>query len=150
MARFRSLDPEFWQQQQLAPLPIFSRLLIIGLMSQADDHGRLPANAAWLQGILFPFNPRPAPDKINEALGKLQIAREIHLYEGTDKRDYLVLLGWKDATSWQYQVIQRPTAPKYPEPVSGFPPGLIIDNPRRPGVEKPLKIVGKGKKRGTG
>lgn len=131
MPRFRSLDPEFWTQPQLAPLQSFAKLLLIGLMSQADDHGRFPANPMYLQGVLFPFGKRPKLEAISEALGEIANAREIWLYRGDDGRDYGVLLGWKNAISWQYQVIQRPSAPRYPPPSGGFPDGVIVLAPRR-------------------
>ena len=43
MARFRSIDPEFWRQPQLAQLPFLTRLILLGLVSQADDQGRVTA-----------------------------------------------------------------------------------------------------------
>lgn len=132
MPRFRSIDPEFWRQPQIASLPWFTRLLLLGLLSQADDHGRVPANPVQLQGTLFAFGRHPTVAAITEALKELATACEVHLYRGTDRRDYALLTGWKDAASWQYQVIQRPQAPRYPEQDGGFPPGVQPDVPRRP------------------
>lgn len=132
MARFRSIDPEFWRQPQLANLPFLTRLVLLGLLSQADDQGRVTANSVQLQGILFTFGKRPTPAAITAALAELSTIGEIHLYEGTDHRDYCVLRGWKNAASWQYQVIQRPQAARCPEPVAPFPAGVQPDVPRRP------------------
>lgn len=148
MARFRSIDPEFWQQPQFSITSLLARLLVLGLMSQADDHGRVPCNPAFVQGILFPFGRRPTTDKLSKALGELGKARELHLYAGPDGRDYALLLGWKNAASWQYQVIQRRSSPRYPEPVGGFPNGLVVDCPRRPPAikEPPPQKVGKGRR----
>ena len=132
MARFRSIDPEFWRQPQLAQLPFLTRLILLGLVSQADDQGRVTANPLQLQGILFTFGKRPSVRAITSALAQLATAEEIYLYVGTDRRDYCLLRGWKDASSWQYQVIQRPQAARCPEPKGGFPAGVQKDVPRRP------------------
>ena len=37
--RIRSIKPEFWRSEDISDLPIFDRLLFIGLWSYVDDSG---------------------------------------------------------------------------------------------------------------
>lgn len=55
MARIRTIKPEFWSDDKLGPLDALTRLVFIGLVSQADDAGRLPDSVKRLNGLLFPF-----------------------------------------------------------------------------------------------
>lgn len=142
MARFRSIDPEFWRQPQIAPLDMNTRLLLLGLMSHADDYGRHPANSLIIQGTLFPFGKRMSTDRIEACLGALEAAGEIARYRGADRREYLVLRGWQNGSSWQYQVIQRPSAPRYPEP----PEGAMLPTLKRSASESPNGRQKSGKK----
>jgi hypothetical protein len=55
MARIRTIKPEFWTDEKLAPLDPVTRLVFVGLISQADDAGRLVDSPRLLDGLLFPF-----------------------------------------------------------------------------------------------
>jgi hypothetical protein len=54
MARIRTLKPEYWQDEKLSPLPPLTRLVFLGLISQADDAGRLVDSVRLIDGLLFP------------------------------------------------------------------------------------------------
>ena len=54
MARIRTIKPEFWQDEKLAPLESIHRLVFLGLISHADDAGRLVDNIKALDGMIFP------------------------------------------------------------------------------------------------
>ena len=49
------IKPEFWQDEKLAPLTPVDRLVFLGLISQADDAGRLVDSVRMLDGLLFPY-----------------------------------------------------------------------------------------------
>jgi hypothetical protein len=53
--RIRTIKPAFWTNEKLAALPDFARLLAIGLLNYADDHGFFWANSLMVRGALFPF-----------------------------------------------------------------------------------------------
>jgi len=53
--RIRTIKPEFWQNETIAGLPEFTRLLAIALLNYADDHGYFMANHKLIKGNLFPF-----------------------------------------------------------------------------------------------
>jgi hypothetical protein len=53
MARIRSMKPELWGDEKLAPLAAIHRLVFLGLISQADDAGRLMDSVRYIDGLLF-------------------------------------------------------------------------------------------------
>lgn len=55
MARIRTIKPEFWSDEKLAPLDPMTRLVFLGLISHADDAGRLIDSVRQLDGLIFPF-----------------------------------------------------------------------------------------------
>lgn len=54
MARIRSIKPSIWTDERFIGLSRDARLLCIGMISHADDEGRLLATAARLSGDIFP------------------------------------------------------------------------------------------------
>jgi len=54
MARIRSIKPTIWTDARFISLSREARLLCIGMISFADDEGRLLASAAKLNGEVFP------------------------------------------------------------------------------------------------
>jgi len=54
MARKRQIDPSFWASEQVISLSRDARLLYVGMISHADDAGRLRAGPGHLKAIIFP------------------------------------------------------------------------------------------------
>ena len=54
MARIRSLKPSIWTDEKFIALSMGARMLVIGMISHADDEGRLFASTAKLAGDIFP------------------------------------------------------------------------------------------------
>lgn len=54
MARIRTIKPEFWGDEKLSPLPPIDRLVFLGLVSMADDCGRLVDNLKVIDAAIFP------------------------------------------------------------------------------------------------
>lgn len=54
MPRIRTIKPEFWQDEKLAPLDVIDRLVFLGLISMADDAGRLLDNVKVIDAFVFP------------------------------------------------------------------------------------------------
>ena len=54
MARKRMIDPQIWVIEDFSKLSFLSRLIWIGLISNADDEGRGKANISYLKSQLFP------------------------------------------------------------------------------------------------
>jgi hypothetical protein len=59
MARIRTLKPSFWSDPQVASLRRDARLLLVGLISFADDEGRFLASTAAIAGYVFPHDDLP-------------------------------------------------------------------------------------------
>lgn len=55
VARIRTIKPEFWADEKLGPMDPLDRLVFLGLMSLADDAGRLIDSVKALDGALFPY-----------------------------------------------------------------------------------------------
>ena len=54
MARIRSIKPSIWSDERFITLSRDARLLCIGMISHADDEGRLLATVTKLAGDVFP------------------------------------------------------------------------------------------------
>lgn len=54
MPRIRSLKPDLWQDAKICRLGRDARLLFLGMITQADDEGRMRASAGVLRGLIFP------------------------------------------------------------------------------------------------
>lgn len=54
MARIRSIKPSIWHDEKFISLSRNARLLTLGMISHADDEGRLLATPAKLAGDVFP------------------------------------------------------------------------------------------------
>jgi len=54
--RKRMLSPEMWDDKDFNKLSYLARLLFIGLITVADDEGRLPANCQFLKNNIFGYD----------------------------------------------------------------------------------------------
>lgn len=70
MPRIRTIKPEFWSDEKIGPLSPLDRLVFLGLVSMADDAGRLVDSVRKINGDLFPHtddNCGPSLDRLAEA-----------------------------------------------------------------------------------
>src|SRR3990167_7100654 len=54
MPRKRQIDPGIWLDEAFMGLSVPARLLFIGMISLADDEGRLKAGSQYLKAAIFP------------------------------------------------------------------------------------------------
>lgn len=59
MARIRSIKPSFWTDPAVAALRRDARLMLVGLISSADDEGRFLASPTAIAGYVFPHDDLP-------------------------------------------------------------------------------------------
>ena len=110
MARKRFLTPDIWSDSFFVKLSPQERLLFIGMITLADDEGRLRAEAAYLKGEIFP------KDGMNEARIKQfrdQIAtlnRSVQLYKVAGM-EYVQLRNWP-----RYQRPSHSLPSRFPPP----------------------------------
>ena len=67
MARIRTIKPEMFQDEKLAPCDPTTRLVFIGLIAMADDAGRVLDNVRVIDAFIFP----ETHDSSHEALMRL-------------------------------------------------------------------------------
>lgn len=91
MARIRTLKPEFWGDQRLSPLSPITRLVFIGLISNADDFGRLADNSKTLDGLLFP----ETDDSCKDALETLATIGVITRGKTSSGQRVIQIVGWE-------------------------------------------------------
>jgi hypothetical protein len=97
MPRIRTVKPEFWQDEKLAPLDPVTRLVFLGLISLADDAGRLLDNVKTIDAFIFPFTDdtaRPALDTLAH-MGRIR--------RGTTASGQPVI----QLVNWQHQKIEK-------------------------------------------
>lgn len=56
MARIRTLKPEFWTDEKIGDVSMPARLLLIGALNFADDHGGLDRSSKQLKAQIFPYD----------------------------------------------------------------------------------------------
>lgn len=109
MARIRTIKPTFWGDGSVSRVSRDARLLMVGLISMADDEGRFLGSIAAISGFVFPNDDLP-PVKVRKWLAELAEMKLVHLY-GIDGIAYGCFLGW--AT---HQRISHPQASTLPPP----------------------------------
>jgi hypothetical protein len=109
MPRIRTLKPELWQDEDIGALSRDARLLFIGLITQADDEGRLVGAPRLLWSQIFPWDDY-SPERLGAWLTELAGAGLVRQYE-SGGRAYIHLPGWK-----RHQKISHPAKSKLPRP----------------------------------
>lgn len=106
----RMVDASIWANENFAELPPMARLLQIGIITLADDQGRLKANPAYLRSQVFPYDDVLLSD-IEEWLDLMSRNETIQVYTVNGKT-YLQLLRW-----WDYQSLSFAWASAHPRPI---------------------------------
>jgi hypothetical protein len=107
MARIRTIKPEFWVDEKLSPLSPITRLVFLGLISQADDAGRLVDNPRLIDGLLFP----ETEDSSRESLDVLCRLGRILRYQSSSGQKLIQIVGWP-----RHQKVQNPSVYVLPAP----------------------------------
>lgn len=114
MARIRTIKPSFWSDDAVADLSRDARLLLIGLISFADDEGRFVASWSAIAGYVFPHDDIP-PAKIKKWLQEIANSGVITLYT-KNRRDYGHFPNYHN-----HQRIDKPQPSTLPPPINGTP-----------------------------
>lgn len=110
MARKRMISPDFWTSEDIGKLSPLSRLLFIGLFSNADDKGKGKANPIFLRSTIFPYDDFSV-EEINKALEEIKTYTHTQLYE-VDGSKYYKLTNWE-----KWQRVDKPQPSLIPEPI---------------------------------
>ncbi len=104
MARRRMIDPTIWTNRKFIRLAFFERLFFIGLVSQADDEGKL-----WNDGLALKAGIFPADNlSLDQIEGGLERLASVGLISCDD--EVIQLKGWTE-----YQTIDRPKKSSIPD-----------------------------------
>lgn len=107
--RIRTIKPEMWQDEAFGTLSSHARLLFIGLITMADDEGRLRAMPSAIVGHVFPYDEMK-PSKLKALLEEVANRGLIVQYEAQGV-PYVCLPGWS-----KHQKINRPSPSVLPAP----------------------------------
>jgi hypothetical protein len=124
MARIRTVKPRLFTSATLARVSIPARFLFVGLLTEADDEGRLLDSPKKIAGDLFPHDEHVSPKKVAGWLDELEGAGCVTRYSA-DQVSYLYLPHFAD-----HQRISHPTPSILPNPSGDIPESL------RPEVEQ--------------
>jgi len=100
----------FFQSEGVAEWSMRQRLLVIGMISIADDQGRLKGNPFWLRAQIFPYDTITA-DEIESDLFYIAECNDTILMYHDGERDYIQLVNW-----WDYQSLQWAKPSDFPPP----------------------------------
>jgi len=75
MARIRTIKPEFWQDEKLSLCDPLTRLVFLGLVSLADDCGRIVDNLRYIDAQLFMNTSDSALEPLRRLSGMGRINR---------------------------------------------------------------------------
>lgn len=110
MPRIRTLKPEVWESEQVGELSYQARLVFIGLITQADDEGRLKGSPKWIKGKLFPYDDVTV-DEVEGWLSEVVRQGLVNPYKADDN-PYLELPNWH-----RHQKINRKSQSHLPSPM---------------------------------
>ncbi|MET8740794.1 hypothetical protein [Streptomyces sp. NPDC004728] len=109
MARIRTIKPEAFASESLASVSLSAERTFFGLLTQADDQGRLRDQAAVIAGQLWSLRREHGPVEVEDDLTQLDGAGLICRYEGGDGKRYLHIV-----TFAKHQKINRPSGVRNP------------------------------------
>src|SRR5688500_12487812 len=117
MARIRTIKPEFWSDEKLSVQDPLTRLVFVGLISNADDAGRLVDNVKLLDGLLFPSNDVSCAG----ALDTLTRLGRIQRYRSANGQCVIQIVKWR-----QHQKIDHPGKIVLPAPPNTDGAELVV------------------------
>lgn len=107
MARIRTIKPEFFTSGTLAEVSIATERSFAGLLTQADDKGRMRDQPAVLNGALWPERPEHTIDDMRHDLDELVRIGLLCRYADEEGRAVMHLPTFK-----KHQVINKPSNPR--------------------------------------
>ncbi|MFJ2626874.1 hypothetical protein ACIO6T_26480 [Streptomyces sp. NPDC087532] len=110
MARIRTFKPETFTSESLAQVSVYAERTFFGLISRADDHGRVRDQPAALCGELWAVRGGRTPVDVEDDLIQLTAADLVCRYEDDEGKRYLHIVTWH-----RHQKINRASRSRLPE-----------------------------------
>jgi len=136
------IDPGLWDSRQFSQLNFMERVLYVGLISNADDDGRLEDRTALIRSKIFPDDDIPLSE-IEDALEHL---KEVGLIERYTAGEWDIIQHPKWA---KYQKINRPSPSKLPPNADNresFTERSVNTHGTLTERSRPIEVKGKEKK----
>lgn len=130
MPRRRMIDPDFWSDSRIKKLNPTERLFFIGLISHADDEGRLLADPSYLRSQIFPYDDLTIDQIIAMRDRIIELNPNVHLYN-LNGDDYLAFLQWT-----RYQKPSHPQPSKLPPPDKKYFKEVFTESIQEPFTEQ--------------
>ncbi|MGW1279590.1 hypothetical protein ACWD4V_21930 [Streptomyces tsukubensis] len=112
MPRIRTIKPEAFRSESLAAVSLSAERTFLGLLTEADDHGRFRDQPAVLAGALWSYRPGHGALGVEDDLTQLAAHNLICRYavheDGEDRR-YAHIVTWR-----KHQKINRPSGVRTP------------------------------------
>ena len=147
MPRIRTIKPSLWSDPSFASMTRESRLLLIGIVSMADDDGRLVFTKSAVCGYVYPHDDIPTRS-YNSWVAEVIASGIVHQYQA-DGFTYACIPKWH-----AHQVIDRYTPSTIPPPDidctprSGSRKSTITRRSLDDPLDDPSPLEGKRKGRG--
>jgi len=109
MARRRMIDPNFWQSQDVSRLEPMARMLLIGMISNADDYGKNICDPVFLRSRIFPYDDIAITD-IKNWIEQIVEHIGVDVYE-IDGSTYYIFSHWD-----KWQRVDKPQFSPIPYP----------------------------------
>ena len=119
------INPDIWTDPKFTNLSDdTTRLLFIGLFSNANDYGKLRGEWWTVRSMIFPMNEL-SPNKIEVMLEELEKRKLIVRYKVKDEK-YVKLKSWE-----KHQTVSHPAKDQFPDPPSGNNPESVQRPPQQ-------------------
>jgi hypothetical protein len=111
MARIRTIKPEFFADEKLGPLDVLTRFVFLGLISMADDMGRVLDNVKQIDAFVFPYTE-------DSSRGAIELLAEAgRIRRGQTANGLLVI----QIVNWHHQKIDKPNFASCLPAIAGDP-----------------------------
>lgn len=137
MARIRTIKPEFWTDERVGECSPNARLLFLGTLNFADDHGGIERSAKQLKAQVFPYDTVDCEPLVQELLAAGLLVE----YEAGGKK-YLHIKGFR-----VHQKVEKPGKPRVPpyEPSGSIPRQVGEYSEKTPRGRESKGMEGKGR-----
>lgn len=122
MPRIRTVKPEFWADEKIGPMSATTRLVFLGLISMADDLGRLVDSEKQIDAFVFPYTSETCRRSLADLSSNGRIVR------GATASGQKII----QIANWHHQKIDKPNLHSALPPVvdsSSIDRGGVGDEP---------------------
>lgn len=138
MPRIRTIKPEFFPSLSEQGVPLGARVLFAGMLTEADDDGRMIDSPKMLAGAVFPYDDDITARRVDGWLGVLEQRESIVRYEANGKK-CIALTNWH-----KHQRISHASPSRLPGP-----PPELLPNDSGVGTEGVRPDLGSGSRKGN-